>query len=71
MSNSTTSIENPAIWDIARFDGLMFTLFAIAALTTALRLLTRGFFLHAIGADDILAVAATVSYHINMSQRIM
>ena len=60
MSNSTASIENPEIWDIARFDGLMFTLFAVAALTTVLRLLSRGLFLHAIGADDILAVIATV-----------
>ena len=55
-----SSVEDPEIWDIARFDGLMFTLFAIAALTTVLRLLTRGLFLHAIGADDILAVTATV-----------
>ena len=50
----------PDILDIARFDGLAFTLFAVVAVSTVLRLLTRGYYLRAFGADDVTSVAATV-----------
>ena len=55
---------DPYIWDVARFDGLMYTLFSIAVVSTVLRILTRGYYLRAYGWDDATSVAATVSWYI-------
>lgn len=53
-------MADPYIWDVARLDGLMYTLFSIAAISTVLRLLTRGHYLRTYGWDDATSVAATV-----------
>lgn len=45
---------------MSNFDALMFTLFAVAVLTTLLRLFIRGSVLRTIGLDDVLAVLATL-----------
>ena len=47
---------------MSNFDALMFTLFAVAVLTTLLRLFIRGSVLRTIGLDDVLAVLATVGF---------
>ena len=47
---------------LSRIDGIMCTLYAIAVLTTLLRVYCRRFVLHAFGADDALIVIAMVSY---------
>ena len=60
MSDPVQSDEKPTVGDLALFDAITWTLFSIASVTTVLRLLTRRFFLHATGADDLLVVAATV-----------
>ena len=60
MSDPLLSDEKPTVGDLVLFDAVTWTLFSIATVTTVLRLLTRRFFLHATGADDLLAVAATV-----------
>ena len=55
-------MADPYIYDIARLDGLTFTLFSIAAVSTVLRLLTRGYYLRTYGLDDVTSVGATVSW---------
>ena len=60
MSSNISSDENPQLGDMILFDAVTWTLYSIATTTTILRLLTRRFFLHATGADDLLAVSATV-----------
>ena len=60
MSASVVNDETPTVGNLAVFDSITWTLFAIATVTTVLRLLTRRFFLHSTGADDILAITATV-----------
>ena len=62
MGDTIQSDEKPTVGDMVLFDSVTWTLFGIATTTTILRLLTRRFFLHSTGADDILAVAATVCF---------
>lgn len=58
--------------NMRHFDGIIFTLFSLATLTTFLRLLARQVVLRAVGLDDALATAGTVgcpySYSYGFSQ---
>lgn len=44
-----------------QYDAICFGLFALAAVTTVVRLYTRGILLRALGLDDLLITMATVS----------
>lgn len=45
----------------SQYDAIIFSLYAVGALTTLLRLYCRGFVLRALGADDALITCAIVS----------
>lgn len=53
----------------AAFGGIAFTLWSIAAVTTLLRLYTRGVVLNYLGLDDYLALLGTVSEPTNPPPR--
>lgn len=46
---------------MSQYDAICFSLFALAAVTTVVRLYTRGIILRALGWDDLLITIATVS----------
>ncbi|KAI9831612.1 MAG: hypothetical protein M1826_003221 [Phylliscum demangeonii] len=64
----------PTIMPISQIDGVLFTLYAVAVVTTVLRLYCRGFVLHAFGLDDVLitvavvfGAAVTALYHLKLA----